>query len=263
MKANYHTHTCRCGHAGGSPIDFVKEALNHNLEYLGLSDHAPFQDQDYGNRMPYDELEEYLQDIEDAKKEFGHKIKIYRSLEIEYLEQYDTPANNYYEFLLDKMKMDYLLLGEHMFYDRNKNMGNIFFAKNSDEVLDYAKACVRAMKTGYFKILAHPDLFGINDIAWDRNFDEATELIIQSAVDTGVVLEYNSNGRRRGIKTYCDSTRLPYPMEKFWTKVKEANATCIVGSDCHSPDALCDKEVESSFQHLKSLGITPLENLDL
>ena len=39
LKANYHTHTKRCGHAFGEDEEYVLEALGQGMVELGFSDH--------------------------------------------------------------------------------------------------------------------------------------------------------------------------------------------------------------------------------
>ena len=40
IKANYHTHTARCGHAIGTDEEYVQAAIQAGLKTLGFSDHA-------------------------------------------------------------------------------------------------------------------------------------------------------------------------------------------------------------------------------
>ncbi|MFR5796189.1 MAG: PHP domain-containing protein [Christensenellales bacterium] len=42
MKANYHTHTARCGHATGTDEDYVLAAIEQGFDELGFSDHVPW-----------------------------------------------------------------------------------------------------------------------------------------------------------------------------------------------------------------------------
>ena len=46
MKANYHTHTARCGHATGTDEDYVLAAIEQGFDELGFSDHVPWPYQD-------------------------------------------------------------------------------------------------------------------------------------------------------------------------------------------------------------------------
>lgn len=42
MKANYHTHTARCGHAEGTDEEYVLAAIERGFDELGFSDHVPW-----------------------------------------------------------------------------------------------------------------------------------------------------------------------------------------------------------------------------
>ncbi len=42
IKANYHTHTARCGHAIGTDEEYVQTAIQAGLKTLGFSDHAAY-----------------------------------------------------------------------------------------------------------------------------------------------------------------------------------------------------------------------------
>lgn len=87
---NYHTHTCRCQHAGGTPMEFAAVASDNDLQELGISDHMPYEDDRFYNRMRMREFPDYLQDIRNAQQVYPH-LKIYRALECEYL-----PTNRAY-----------------------------------------------------------------------------------------------------------------------------------------------------------------------
>ena len=252
MKFNYHTHTQHCRHAGGLPEDYAKEACLHNLKILGFSDHAPFPDTDYGFRMPFSELDEYINECDEAKEKFKDKLQILKSLEIEWLPQY----SDYYEKLLTEYKMDYLLLGEHFFQTHEKKIQNITSIPDTILAVEYAENCAEAMKTGYFKIFAHPDLFCINEpFSWNDDYEKASDIIIEAAVKTNTILEFNANGLRRGIKKYPDEERYQYPHKKFWNKAVSAGITAVVGSDAHDPKCLWDGAVEESIEKLKSMNV--------
>lgn len=258
MKTNYHTHTQRCLHAQGTEHDYVEAAVKAGLKVLGFSDHGPFPDHDFGLRMSYDELSGYLTAIEGLTREYHPDILLYKGLEIEYLPQYRA----YYEELLTGKKLDYLLLGEHFYLDAKRELHNIYFAKSTEDYLDYADAVVAAMETGYFCMVAHPDIFTMGKFAWDRNCDEASDRIIDAAVRTGVVLEYNANGLRRGVHEYPDGPRLMYPHGNFWKKAAKAGISVIIGSDCHEPKQIWDSCMPAAREMLGELGITPIEELE-
>lgn len=258
MKTNYHTHTQRCLHAQGSEEDYIKAALDAGVSVLGFSDHAPFPDRDYGFRMPYSELGEYFSAVDRLAKEHSSDIILKKSLEIEYMPQYQS----YYEMILSRYNPDYLILGEHFFLDRTGHMYNITTEANDTELyLAYAQAVADALKTGYFQIVAHPDIFAMNRFAWDKNCDAASEIIIEAAAATGTVLEYNANGFRRGLHDYPDGRRYMYPHTNFWRKVVGTCIPVIIGSDCHNPSQVWDDCMPRAQTALQELGISPIETL--
>ena len=83
-KVNYHTHTTRCLHAVGKDEDYVISAIENGLHTLGFSDHAPYEDNRYGLRMQYNELDDYFNSINSLKEKYKDKIDIKIGLEIEY-----------------------------------------------------------------------------------------------------------------------------------------------------------------------------------
>ena len=258
MKTNYHTHTRRCLHAFGSEEDYIRHALEAGVEILGFSDHAPFPDRDYGYRMPFDELEEYFSAVDLLAKAHSSDIIIRKSLEIEYMPQY----RDYYEALLTDYRVDYLLLGEHFFHDSEGRFWNIALAKEPEACLLYARAVAGAMRTGYFRMVAHPDLFAMAPYAWDKNCDAAADIILDAAAETGTILEFNANGYRRGLHDYPDGHRYMYPHMNFWNKAAGSGIPVIIGSDCHEPHQVWDECMTRSQQVLKDLGITPIEILE-
>ena len=48
MLTNYHTHCNLCKHAGGTIEEYVLEAVDKGFDILGMSDHLPYKDVDYG-----------------------------------------------------------------------------------------------------------------------------------------------------------------------------------------------------------------------
>lgn len=258
MKANYHTHTQRCLHAKGAEEDYVRSALQAGMDILGFTDHAPFPDHDFGTRMPYDQLESYFSEVSRLTAQYASEIKILKSVEIEYLPQY----TEYYQFLLRTYKPDYLLLGEHFYFDDKGRIFNIYGAKSTADYVHYANSIAAALKTGLFQILAHPDLFALNHFAWDSNCDAASDIIISAAVQTGTVLEFNANGYRRGIHDYPDGKRYMYPHMNFWKKVAASGASVIIGADAHEPAQVWDSCMDKSMAILRELGIRPAATLE-
>jgi len=262
MKASYHTHTPHCGHAlGNSTEEYADAAYEIGIDILGFSDHCPFKDKDLGSRMSYNTLPIYLEEVDELKKKYKGRMEILKGVEIEYFPDCARTGSNYYEYLLNTLKLDYLLLGEHFFTDRNGEVYNLYNIPGPELIVDYAKSCEEAMRTGYFKMVAHPDLFGVNDYAWDSNMDKATDIIINAALKHNVILEYNANGFRRGIREFETGERYMYPMNNFWREVSGTEAKVIIGSDSHNPKEICDYVITMAQKELTKLGIRFIETI--
>ncbi|MGM9624341.1 MAG: PHP domain-containing protein, partial [Eubacteriales bacterium] len=62
LAANYHTHTPRCGHAGGNEREYIENAIRAGIRTLGFADHAPYpfpKSYRSGMRMEVEETEAY------------------------------------------------------------------------------------------------------------------------------------------------------------------------------------------------------------
>lgn len=260
-RVNYHTHTKLCRHAEGEERDYVNSAVCCGLTELGFSDHAPFRDGRYGLRMEYAEMPGYIETIRELKEEFREKISIRCGLEIEY----DPMESAYYEELLTHFGMEYLVLGQHYYRDESGRELNTFLLDKTEDTSVYplyARSLAEGMKTGYFKIAAHPDLFFINHLPADINCERACDIIVDAAVSCGIILEFNANGIRRGLQKYSDGLRYPYPHRMFWEKVKNAGIPVLVNSDCHNPKFIWDDAVEKAYSLAEEWGLTVRGKLD-
>lgn len=112
MKANYHTHTKRCGHATGEDREYVEAAIQSGLEILGFADHCPWvYENGYRSsiRLSPSEVDGYFSSLEDLRKEYRDDICIYIGFESEYLPAL-IPEQ---EKLLADYPLDYRILGQH------------------------------------------------------------------------------------------------------------------------------------------------------
>ena len=88
MLTNYHTHCDLCKHAEGNVEDYVKQAVKDGFDVLGMSDHVPYPDYDYGYRMEFAEIWDYICDVRDAQKKYGGRLRILLGFESEYMREY-------------------------------------------------------------------------------------------------------------------------------------------------------------------------------
>lgn len=256
-RVNYHTHTDYCGHAKGKTADYAAEAFRQGVEILGFSDHMPFPGDAFGSRMLYGQIEDYLWDVQALKEEYQGRMKILCGFEAEYIPGQEA----YYEELLGNGACEYLVLGQHMFWDEDGVMRFTGEALSTKQYLQYVQNVLAGMKTGYFKVIAHPDLIFMNRYAWDENCEAACDLLVEVCEANDFALEWNANGIRRGIHSFDDGERWQYPHQKLWEKVAGTSIRVIVGSDCHNPKLMWDEAVKMSWEKAAAMGLNLVTEL--
>lgn len=256
MLTNYHTHCMRCNHAEGTVEQNADEAVRLHFDVLGMSDHVPYPHYDYGYRMSMAEIWDYINEVRDAQEKFQGKLKILLGFESEYL----CSQRAYYEELLTEYGVEYLVLGQH-FYDLGGRWRSSFALTDTADCVTYAKSVREALDTGYYSLLAHPDIVGVNCLPWDRNMDEMTDIIIDSAVKNDVPLEVNANGIRRGRIQAALGEHYMYPHFKFWEKAAAAKAKTVVSADCHAPQLLYDDDVKKAYQIAQNWGLNLIDEM--
>lgn len=252
FKHNYHTHTARCNHASGADREYVEAAISAGLKSLGFSDHAPIIGYPNGFeswfRMKPEETALYMESIRSLKEEYDSSIKIHCGFELEYYPQlFDATID-----FLRPMKPDYFILGQHFIHNE---YDGVYAAASTrvEEFLIYCDQVCEAMKTGRYTYLAHPDLIIAPD---DREtYLLGMDKVCKCAKAEGMPLEYNLLGLSGGRA---------YPTKRFFELAAENGCDVILGLDAHSPEAFkCEKWAESAEEFLKSIGITPLGEIEL
>lgn len=258
-RVNYHTHTKYCRHAGGTVEEYVREAVGKKLEILGFSDHLPYPGNIYGNRMDYEELPLYCEDIRNLQEQYKGRIKLHCGFEGEYMRDYEK----YYAWLHKKGFCQYLIMGQHWFQDDNGKEWQTGNLPSTEYYLLYVKSVLEGMRTGLFQMVAHPDLIFMNWHKWDRNCDAACDLLVEQCELNHYMLEFNANGYRRGIGEFEDGRRYQYPHRKLWEKVAQTGIPVVIGSDCHQVRQVYDEAVEKAYEEAEKLGLRVVTELEL
>ena len=266
--SNYHTHIYLCKHASGTIEEYLNKAISLGYQVLGISDHGPLSDELTSllrsRRMSIREYkDEYLSVLNKLKNEYSSKITLLRAVEIEFYEEYITQITKMRE------ELDYLVLGQHEIIINGSYKSVYSKTFNKDDIKVYVDTVVKAMNTGLFKILAHPEIFMFNYQNFDEHCLAATRLIIEAAIKNNVVLEINANGIRRnkilGIPYDSEST-YKYPLAAFWDVVKEyqihnPNLNVIINDDSHYVDALGDEFTELAYEFAEKHNIRVLDKI--
>jgi len=259
--ANYHSHTYLCGHAGGSPIDYVKEALKHNFKEIGISEHAPMANLRNKNSRLHEYNYQTYHELLDEAKSFAklNNINFYKGLEIEYFPHITV----YEKYLKD---LDYLILGQHYIIKNNKYKSS-FGLSSLEDIIIYRDTVIKGLETGYFNMLCHPDLcfFNIKNPT-DEQY-EALRPIVKKAKELNIPLELNANGIRRAyLEDKVDISgynNFRYPRTKFFEIVAEEGASVIISSDAHNVEALNDFSILESYKFAEKLNLKVINKLNM
>lgn len=235
MKANYHTHTARCGHAEGTDEEYVLAALSRGFEELGFSDHVPWPYRSGfaspGVRMHITQLDEYVASVRALEARYAGRIQIRLGFECEYFPEYMGWLSD----MADEKRLDYLILGNH--YDKTDETGMYFGrTRTPAQLRAYVESTVRGVQTGLFAYLAHPDLFMRSYPAFDDNCRAAARDLCQACKENNLPMEYNVHDRFISYITH----RKSYPHPEFFEIALREGVRVIVGLDAHEPRELCD-----------------------
>lgn len=218
----FHVHTVRCKHASNdNDEEYIVKAIGMGADKITFTDHAPFPENPFGNRMDIEELSEYVETLNRLREKYKHKIQVDIGLEIEYLPSYE----NYYQALQESEQFDLLMLGQH-FYELEP--GEYSFSFSPDEQRKYeAKGCCEAMlkgiRTGYFDVVAHPDRIFRRCGEWNSKLETLSQQLIQFAMEYGMILEKNLSS--------MESAQNYRP--EFWSLVPK-ECKIKIGTDAHS-----------------------------
>ena len=273
MKTNYHTHLSLCGHAIGMSEDYVKVAIEAGYDEIGISDHGPikpsfmtkeeFTHNWLERQMTYEEFYEiYIPDCLSTKNKFKDYIKVLIGVEIEYL----YPFHEHYEEL--KSQLDYMNLGVHFYYHENKVISS-YEDVTYENVYSYALNAKKAMETGLFNVLVHPDVFMYHyksmdgKDTFDAECEKAARLIIETAIANNVYLEINVGGIFKTVSKEEVVGQFAYPRDEFWKIVSEyPQAKVVVGVDAHAPSQLAADEINLAYEFAKKHNIIVQEKVE-
>ena len=246
---SYHTHTLRCGHAFGTDEEYVLEAIKAGVKVLGFTDHVFLKGyEQLGIRGLHSQLDEYVSSLTALKEKYKDQIEILIGFEAEYI----PSMKDYYLDLL-KNKIDYLIMGQHVFIDEKTNKITWYFAsKDNKEMIErYVSDAIEGMKSGLYKYFAHPDLFATGISTWDDYAIDVSKRLIEAAVKYDIPLEYNLGGYRYPYeRLFKDMKYLKYPNENFWDIASTYPIKVVIGPDAHYPHQVHDEKEMEHVAHL-------------
>lgn len=230
----YHTHTYRCGHADGKVEEYVLKAIEYGYKVIGFTDHLFIEGfVQPGIRGDYDELDDYINEINELKIKYKDQIEIKLGFECEYIPW----LKDYYKYLLEEKGFDYLIVGQHLFLEEDRTYKWVgeyqdkYFALNK-----YVNHIIEAMSTGLFKYIAHPDMFVRMFSCFDEEITKQCERICEASLEYDIPLEINLGGIR-GTRVFKPG-QMNYANDTFFQIASKYGCKVIIGVDAHNPNDL-------------------------
>lgn len=235
MIFDYHLHTPLCGHAVGQPREYVMKAIERGLIEVGFSDHNPtaFYFDDW--RMRLDQLDEYLELIEETRAEFPH-FPIRLGLECDFLLGHEE----HIRYLTTLAPWDYLIGAVH-YISKDWDIDNPakldrWQESDVEEVwTEYFSLYTKMACSGLFDFLAHPDLVKKFNHKPYQDLSSFYKEALTAMADHKLAFEINTAGLRKPVKEI-------YPEKRFIEMAFKKRIPILISSDAHSPS-----EVGSDF----------------
>ncbi|MFW5859786.1 MAG: histidinol-phosphatase [Planctomycetota bacterium] len=234
LRGNLHTHTWRCKHARGDVVDYLRAAQTAGLSVLGMSDHTPTPDGRWNTvRMDGDQLDGYCEACA-AARSMVPEVSLHVGFECEPVSDFES---FYREELLGRAGAEYLVCGTH-WVDAPDGTWPVIFRELDSSALRhrYAETLCRAIESGLYLFIAHPDAFGGSCETWDAESEAVARAICSTAARAGVPLELNSYGLRKPPLETAYGIRHAYPWPPFWAVAAECGARVVRSSDAHRPE---------------------------
>ncbi|MFX1328460.1 MAG: histidinol-phosphatase HisJ [Promethearchaeota archaeon] len=273
IKEDWHTHNKLCHHAVGSIEDYIKKAIDLELQTIGISDHFPYEFLHNIERIPYKEyaitlpeIENYISTTENLKEKYKEDIIVRIGFEIDYFKNQEYALNNY---LLPKInRLDYILGSIHILnffdgkgawtLDDSRFRQDFQFYGINQVYLFYYKTLQNMLSSNKFDfdIIAHFDLpKKFNDIPSNKEmiWNEMMKCL-ELIKKRNVAMEINTGGLRKD----CNEQ---YPSKKIIREMYLLDIPIILGSDAHDPKEIA-WEFEKILIMLKKIGYNQLAHFN-
>jgi histidinol-phosphatase (PHP family) len=231
---DYHVHTYRCGHAGGSSREFVLRAIDRGLSEIGFTDHIPLYFLPPGQRDPRlamreDQFDDYLREVEDLREEFRDRIAVRLGLEADYAEGHEPELARW----LSRADWDLVLGSVHWVagdWIDDPARSPVRFEREGVERLyaEYYRLLAKAARSGFFDVLTHFDLPKKHGHRPPAPLEAAEEEAIAAARESACAVEISSAGLRKPVAE-------AYPEARLLARIVASGVPVTFSSDAHAP----------------------------
>ncbi len=230
---DYHVHTARCGHAGGTMRAYVEAALGRGLSEIAFTDHVPLyflpgDDPDPGIAMTRAELPGYVDEVLALREEFAGRIDVLLGLEADYAEGHEAALGE----ILAAYDWDVVLGSVHWvkgdWIDAPHSGARHEREGTGSLWSEYYRLLAKAAATGRFDVLTHFDLPKKFGHRMPPSIAAAERDAVEAARAAGVAVEVSSAGLRKTVGE-------EYPAPPLLRSLVAAGVPIVFSSDAHAP----------------------------
>lgn len=266
--ASYHTHNTYCD--GECSIEaMIEAAIESGLIEIGISSHAPLPFTTEWT-MPLERLPAYVAEVRELGERYKDRIRVLLGLEVDYLPGEEVAA--FHQEYIAPLEMDFTIGSVHFLgpidapreIDGQEEIFHQLLYKEyggdiRTMVEEYYRRIPEVLSLPHVRIVGHIDRikrwnanhrYFTSDEPWYR---EAVEAALRPIAASGVIVEINTSGRRRGAGE-------DYPAQWVLGRCKNLGIPAIVSADAHAPDEVVwgFEEAEAA---LDQVDIVPVRSL--
>lgn len=251
MKFDYHTHHERCGHAEATIEEYIKAAIQNDLQMIGISDHSPFFASEKDRALPRiamakSEFSSYVEEVLTLKEKYRGKIDVLLGVESDFFQEH-YPL---YKSIYDQYPFDYIIGSVHFsnganIFDKTRweNLNEEDIRKEKEH---YYKLIVESAESGVFDILAHIDAMKGFYPDFTNVETPEVEKAIKRLGELEATIEINTSGKHKDCGGW-------YPANDMLEMACHYGVGVTFGSDAHWPSRV-GEEFEEVRTKLKEIG---------
>lgn len=259
---NFHSHTQFCD-GRATMEEFIVEAIEEGFTDYGFSPHSPIPFETSCNMSKTDALS-YLSEYNRLKEKYGKRIRLYFSMEIDYINDDWGPSAEYF----DSFPFDYKIGSVHFIppfsnhdeyvdidgqFESFKEKMQTYFNEDIESVVrSYYRQAIDMIEHGGFDIIGHFDKIGHNaslfqtGIEDERWYENLVKEEFDAIMDNHLIFEINTKALSEHNRTF--------PNERYYSWFEKYDAPILINSDAHFPKLINAGRLET-IEKLSKMGI--------
>jgi histidinol-phosphatase (PHP family) len=241
-RTDYHVHTT---YSDGKtePEACIEAAVKKGLREIGFSDHLNPAGERLQWCMDHDRLPEYAGHILRLRKAHP-EIAVRLGIEVDYIPNLEKET----ERLLSDFPFDYIIGSVHYLGEETVDLGPEFYIGKEIGLVyeNYFNLVCEAAATGFFDIIAHPDLVRIHRFMPDDDITHLYSMMASAFEIHDVAFELNTNGRNKPLRDF-------YPDRRYLPLFAEHGVPVCVNSDAHFPERI-GQYFDEAYDLLRRVG---------